>query len=53
MGTKAREPTPDEASKMAELVRRGMDESAFGLSSGLFLHPRLTGARDGKVLRRR
>ena len=39
LGTDQRAPTADEAGKMAELVRRGMDEGAFGLSSGLFYVP--------------
>lgn len=39
MGTGRREPTPGESAKMAELVRRAMDEGAFGLSSGLFYIP--------------
>jgi N-acyl-D-amino-acid deacylase len=39
MGTERREPTAAEAAKMAELVRRGMDDGAFGLSSGLFYVP--------------
>jgi N-acyl-D-amino-acid deacylase len=39
MGTDRREPTTDESTKMAELVRRAMDEGAFGLSSGLFYVP--------------
>ena len=34
----ARRP-PDELQKMKDLVRRGMDEGAFGLSSGLFYVP--------------
>ena len=39
MGSAQREPTPDELQKMKELVRRGMAEGAFGLSSGLFYTP--------------
>lgn len=39
MGTENRDPTPEEAAKMAELVRRGLDAGAFGLSSGLFYVP--------------
>lgn len=34
-----RQPTPDELEKMRGLVRRGMEEGAFGLSSGLFYTP--------------
>jgi N-acyl-D-amino-acid deacylase len=39
MGTARREPTPDELQKMKDLVRRGMADGAFGLSSGLFYVP--------------
>lgn len=39
MGTDRRAPTAEEAAKMAQLVRRAMDEGAFGLSSGLFYVP--------------
>jgi N-acyl-D-amino-acid deacylase len=34
-----REPTPDELQQMKALVRRGMEQGAFGLSSGLFYVP--------------
>ena len=34
-----RQPTADELEKMRALVRRGMDDGAFGLSSGLFYTP--------------
>ena len=34
-----RAPTPDELQKMKDLVRRGMADGAFGLSSGLFYVP--------------
>ena len=34
-----RAPTADELERMRALVRRGMDEGAFGLSSGLFYVP--------------
>ena len=34
-----REPTADELQQMKELVRRGMENGAFGLSSGLFYVP--------------
>jgi N-acyl-D-amino-acid deacylase len=34
-----REPTADELERMRALVRRAMDEGAFGLSSGLFYTP--------------
>ena len=39
MGNANRAPTDDELSRMKELVRRGMNEGAFGLSSGLFYVP--------------
>jgi len=39
MGNANREPTADELLKMKELVRGGMGEGAFGLSSGLFYTP--------------
>jgi N-acyl-D-amino-acid deacylase len=39
MGAANRAPTPDELERMKALVRRGMDEGAFGLSSGLFYTP--------------
>lgn len=39
LGTEPREPTPDELGRMQDLVRRAMDEGAFGLSSGLFYIP--------------
>ena len=39
MGDEQREPTPQELQRMIDLVRRGMHEGAFGLSSGLFYVP--------------
>lgn len=39
MGNARRESTPDELQKMKDLVRRGMADGAFGLSSGLFYVP--------------
>jgi N-acyl-D-aspartate/D-glutamate deacylase len=39
MGDARREPTAGELQKMKDLVRRGMTEGAFGLSSGLFYVP--------------
>jgi N-acyl-D-amino-acid deacylase len=39
MGNARREPSADELLKMKDLVRRGMGEGAFGLSSGLFYTP--------------
>jgi N-acyl-D-amino-acid deacylase len=39
MGHEDREPTDDELEDMRALVRKGMEEGAFGLSSGLFYVP--------------
>ena len=39
MGAENRAPTADELERMKALVRRGMEEGAFGLSSGLFYTP--------------
>lgn len=39
MGSANRAPAADELQKMKDLVRRGMSEGAFGLSSGLFYVP--------------
>lgn len=39
MGNANRAPTPDELEQMRTLVARGMDDGAFGLSSGLFYTP--------------
>src|SRR6188474_2098781 len=39
LGQARRDPTPDELQKMKDLVRRGMEDGAFGLSSGLFYFP--------------
>jgi N-acyl-D-amino-acid deacylase len=39
MGAANRDPSGDEIEKMRGLVRRGMQEGAFGLSSGLFYTP--------------
>lgn len=39
MGTENRAPTQDELDAMHALVRKGMDEGAFGLSTGLFYVP--------------
>ena len=39
MGDANREPTTQELDRMIELVRRGMRDGAFGLSSGLFYVP--------------
>lgn len=38
-GSHDREPTDEEMEEMRELVRRGMEEGAHGLSSGLFYTP--------------
>src|SRR5687767_14479455 len=39
MGEVNRKPTPEELDKMRALVKQGMDDGAFGLSSGLFYVP--------------
>ena len=39
MGLDARAPTSEELDRMKELVRQGMAEGAFGLSTGLFYTP--------------
>ena len=39
MGEEDRAPTPDEMEVLHALVRKGMDEGAFGLSTGLFYVP--------------
>ena len=39
MGAENRAPSAEELERMKALVRRGMDEGAFGLSSGLFYTP--------------
>ncbi len=39
LGNDNRAPTADELTRMRELVRRGMEQGAFGLSSGLFYTP--------------
>src|SRR5438093_530490 len=39
MGSVDRKATPDELEKMRALVRHGMEDGAFGLSSGLFYVP--------------
>jgi N-acyl-D-amino-acid deacylase len=39
VGTEDRSPTPAELERMGELVRQGMRDGAFGLSTGLFYVP--------------
>ena len=39
LGMQAREATPEELDRMRAIVRRGMDQGAFGLSSGLYYSP--------------
>lgn len=39
LGMQAREATPDELDRMRAIVRRGMEDGAFGLSSGLYYAP--------------
>jgi len=46
MGEENRAPTPDEMIAMKALIRKGMDEGAFGLSTGLFYVPGTYAATD-------
>lgn len=39
LGMDDRPPTPDEMERMTSMVRQGMEEGAFGLSTGLFYTP--------------
>ena len=39
LGAEDRAPTPDELDRMRALVRKGLEEGAFGLSTGLFYVP--------------
>src|SRR5699024_10398692 len=39
MGMEDREPTPEEMAQMKQLVKEGMQEGAFGLSTGVFYAP--------------
>ena len=39
LGMEARAPNPDELERMKGMVRQGMEEGAFGLSTGLFYTP--------------
>lgn len=39
LGMQAREATPEELERMRVIVRRGMEDGAFGLSSGLYYSP--------------
>lgn len=39
LGMADRHATPEEVARMADMVRRGMDEGAFGLSTGLWYSP--------------
>lgn len=49
MGDANRAPTPEELQRMIDLVRRGMQQGAYGLSSGLFYVPG-SFARTGEVI---
>lgn len=49
IGREDREPTADEMERMRALVRKGMNEGAFGLSTGLFYVPG-TYASTGEVI---
>lgn len=46
LGRADRPPTPEEMDEMRALVRKGMDEGAFGLSTGLFYVPGTYAATD-------
>jgi N-acyl-D-amino-acid deacylase len=46
MGAQARAPTPPEMAAMSRFVRRGMQEGAIGLSTGLFYSPGTYAATD-------
>ncbi len=46
MGAQARAPTPAEMDAMTRFVRRGMEEGAIGLSTGLFYSPGTYAATD-------
>jgi len=46
MGAQARAPTPTEMAAMSRFVRRGMQEGAIGLSTGLFYSPGTYAATD-------
>ncbi|MFQ5538717.1 MAG: amidohydrolase family protein [Gemmatimonadota bacterium] len=39
LGTESRDPTPEEMQRMRDLVRAGMEEGAWGMSSGTFYVP--------------
>jgi len=39
LGMEARDPTPAELEQMKDLVRRGMEQGGFGISSGLYYAP--------------
>jgi N-acyl-D-amino-acid deacylase len=49
MGMADRAAMPDERDRMADLVRQGMDEGAWGLSTGLWYSPMSYAARDENV----
>jgi len=49
MGTEDRPPTPQELQAMKALVKKGMDEGAFGLSTGLFYIPGTYASTDEVV----
>jgi N-acyl-D-amino-acid deacylase len=49
MGTEDRPPTPLEMQAMKTLVKKGMDEGAFGLSTGLFYIPGTYASTDEVV----
>jgi N-acyl-D-amino-acid deacylase len=46
MGMESREPTDNEMERMKELVRRGMEDGAIGMSTGLIYPPGCFAARE-------
>jgi N-acyl-D-amino-acid deacylase len=49
MGMADRAATPDEVARMADMVREGMDDGAWGLSTGLWYAPMSYAAREENV----
>lgn len=49
MGTENRAPTPDELARMVALIRRGMGDGAFGISTGLRYVPGFYSTTDEVV----
>lgn len=46
MGREDRQPTDDEVTRMQEIIRRGMDDGALGLSSGIVYVPAVYAFED-------